>query len=85
MIRLRTNIDGNYILVCPSCGHEHHRQIRKGAITSDRCNFVKNVDRIIVPKAAYRKTPIVEEKQGNREESKVIRSDLWARFAGRRQ
>ena len=29
-------IDGNHIIECPHCGHEHCRLIEKGKITEDR-------------------------------------------------
>jgi DNA-directed RNA polymerase subunit RPC12/RpoP len=30
------NIEGNHIVICPYCGHEHCRVVKKGKITSDR-------------------------------------------------
>jgi len=30
------SIDGNHIVECPHCGHEHCRVIEKGKITEDR-------------------------------------------------
>ena len=30
------SIDGNHIIECPLCGHEHCRVIEKGVITSER-------------------------------------------------
>lgn len=29
-------LDGNHILTCPVCGHEHCRVVKKGKITEDR-------------------------------------------------
>ena len=29
-------LDGNHIVECPSCGHEHCRVIEKGRVTEDR-------------------------------------------------
>ncbi len=29
-------INGNHILKCPGCGHEHCRVVKNGVITSDR-------------------------------------------------
>ena len=29
-------IDGNHIIICPHCGHEHCRVIEKGRITGER-------------------------------------------------
>jgi hypothetical protein len=28
--------DGNHVLTCPKCGHEHCRVVRRGRITDDR-------------------------------------------------
>jgi DNA-directed RNA polymerase subunit RPC12/RpoP len=30
------DIDGNHIIICPNCGHEHCRVVEKGKITSER-------------------------------------------------
>ena len=30
------SIDGNHIIICPHCGHEHCRVIKDGTITDDR-------------------------------------------------
>lgn len=30
------DIDGNHVIECPHCGHEHCRLIKNGIITSDR-------------------------------------------------
>jgi DNA-directed RNA polymerase subunit RPC12/RpoP len=30
------DIDGNHIIICPYCGHEHCRVINNGTITDDR-------------------------------------------------
>jgi len=29
-------INGNHIVVCPYCGHEHYRKVKDGMITEDR-------------------------------------------------
>jgi len=33
---LDTEKDGNHVLVCPVCGHEHCRVVRKEVVTGDR-------------------------------------------------
>lgn len=33
---LDLSYDGNYLLVCPVCGHEHYRVVRDGQITDVR-------------------------------------------------
>ena len=30
------SVDGNHIIICPYCGHEHCRVIKNGTITDDR-------------------------------------------------
>ena len=29
-------IDGNHVIVCPICGHHHHRVVHEGRITEER-------------------------------------------------
>ena len=31
-----TSLDGNHVLECPNCGHEHCRVVKNGVITGDR-------------------------------------------------
>lgn len=35
-IKMNLNLDGNYRIHCPNCGHVHYRQIVKGKITNTR-------------------------------------------------
>ena len=30
------DVDGNHVVICPNCGHEHCRVIKKGVMSSDR-------------------------------------------------
>lgn len=54
---LNTGIDGNYEIVCPTCGHVHYRVIKGGHITNDRCAAgVEHKERIIPMKSAAQKT-----------------------------
>ena len=34
--RFQNLIDGNHIVVCPHCGHQHCRVIKGGVVTGDR-------------------------------------------------
>lgn len=34
--QLDMSVDGNHIVECPYCGHEHCRVIKKGKVTGDR-------------------------------------------------
>lgn len=87
--KLRTNVNGDYTIVCPGCGHEHHRQIRKGRITGDR--HVKKAERIVVPKSAFSDEPYMEHPvPGEKKYDTAVRVDgktkkqlLWDRFVGR--
>lgn len=89
LVRLRTDIDGNYTIVCPSCGHEHFRKIKGGVITGDRHNqFTKGyTERIVVPKSAFSVEPVLKGKPDYAGTAKVIpegqRPSLWSRFFGR--
>lgn len=33
---LDMDLDGNHVLECPNCGHEHCRVVKEGKITDDR-------------------------------------------------
>ncbi len=35
-IILDTEIDGNHVIKCPNCGHEHCRVVKNGVVTEDR-------------------------------------------------
>lgn len=32
------SIEGNHVIICPYCSHEHYRVVKKGKITEDRWN-----------------------------------------------
>lgn len=34
--KIDMSLDGNHVLNCPKCGHEHCRVVRNGIITGDR-------------------------------------------------
>jgi len=53
---LRDNMNGNYIIVCGNCGHEHFRAIKNGVVTSDRHSAkLGEAERIIVLKSQTQK------------------------------
>jgi DNA-directed RNA polymerase subunit RPC12/RpoP len=41
--------DGNHIIVCPWCGHQHCRVVRKGVVTGDRYSSTSRADNLPVP------------------------------------
>lgn len=34
--KINFDLDGNHKIICPLCGHEHWRSIKKGVVTGDR-------------------------------------------------
>lgn len=85
--KLRTNIDGNYTIECPSCKHHHYRQVRGGRITGERC--VSGSEVIVVPISAFSEKPVMEHPpQGNEGYDTAVTVDdhskrwlLWGRYA----
>jgi hypothetical protein len=45
--QLDYDVDGNHIIECPHCRHEHCRVIKNGVVTDDRFDS-KNGDRFVV-------------------------------------
>jgi hypothetical protein len=87
-VNLNLEIEGDFLFVCPQCGREHPRTIRKGEMVGDpwdrfypqgegkriaRNNKEKG-ERIMVPKSAYSKESLLRnvEKGG-------FLSALWMR------
>jgi len=48
--KLDFSLDGNHIVECPWCAHEHCRVIEKGTVTGDRWSSRNNMPRIEVEK-----------------------------------
>lgn len=49
---LNTGITGNYVIRCPTCGHEHYRAVENGIITQDRHNKALKECEVIHPMAS---------------------------------
>ena len=41
-------LDGNHVLNCPNCGHEHCRVVRNGRITGDRWDSRNDLDQTAI-------------------------------------
>ena len=41
-------LDGNHVLECPNCGHEHCRVVRNGRITGDRWDSRNGFDQTAI-------------------------------------
>jgi len=90
--KLRTNIKGDYVIICPNCRHEHFRKIRKGRITSDRHTKTEKdaAERIMAPMSSFSIEPVMEHpavgKRGHDSavvvDDKTKRQLLWARHTG---
>lgn len=70
--QLDFSIDGNHILECPHCGHEHCRVIKGGVVTGER--WSSRADRIDVDKRNVWKSGVIQAKTTTA--STFIR-DLW--------
>lgn len=66
------SIDGNHIVECPRCGHEHCRVIKSGVITGDRWD--SRQDRVQVEPRCVWKSDVLKAKTSTT--SAFIR-DLW--------
>jgi hypothetical protein len=58
-IRVKLNIDLNIgvEVVCPECGHKHHRVVKDGQIFERGRESCKATEEICPPKSAYQKEP----------------------------
>lgn len=53
-------IDGNHIIECPHCGHEHCRVIEQGKITADR--WSSRMQRVDVEKRSVWKSNVLKAR-----------------------
>lgn len=61
-IKINTGLEGNHIIHCPICDHEHFRVVVNGIITSDRHDKGKAiVDEIVPMKSAA--VPVDQRRQ----------------------
>lgn len=69
----------NIIMVCPSCKHEHFRELKNGEITGVRHGSLREssvVHKLEPPLAAFSKT----QRLGHLEKKGII-GQAWSRFA----
>lgn len=45
--RIDYRINGNHVVICPYCGHEHCRVIENGRVTSDRWQSRLHEERVV--------------------------------------
>lgn len=72
------SINGNHVVECPRCGHEHCRVIKDGVITSER--FDSKYNRVDVEKRCVWKSDVLQIKTSTASafirEAWLNRSDL---------
>lgn len=56
------DIDGNHVIECPHCGHEHCRAIKDGVITSDRWDGRNGADEVRVSQRRIWKHDVLQAK-----------------------
>lgn len=66
------SINGNHVVECPRCGHEHCRVIKDGLITSER--FDGRAQRIDVEKRCVWKSDVLQMKTST---TAAFIRDLW--------
>lgn len=57
------DIEGNHIIECPWCAHEHCRKIEKGRITEDRWTSHPHTER--VPQRRMWKSSVIQAETGS--------------------
>ena len=72
--KLDYEIDGNHIIECPWCGHEHCRVIIKGTVTDIRWDT--RMQRVDVGKRNVWKSSVIAAKTSS---ASQFLADLWAR------
>lgn len=68
------SINGNHIIECPHCGHQHCRVIEDGAITGERWSDRNHLKRVDVEKRCVWKSSVLVAQTSTT--SAFIR-DLW--------
>ena len=51
-----TELDGNHVVICPNCGHEHCRVVKNGVITGDRWDSRNNTYAVSASTITYSST-----------------------------
>lgn len=76
MARLDHDIDGDHVIECAWCGHEHCRQIKAGKVTDIRWSSRPQRDRIIVDKRNVWRSDALPAKTTSTSE---FLSEIWTR------
>lgn len=68
------DIDGNHVIECPWCGHEHCRVIEKGRVSGDR--WSSRHQRVDVERRNVWKSSVIQAATTS---ASQFLSDLWTR------
>lgn len=69
---LRQNMNGEYTIQCPNCGHHHFRKIVDGLVTSDRHDLRSGTQEIIIGlKTTLRDEPWTNDPEFRRRQLKA--------------
>jgi len=74
------DLEGNHVLACPNCGHEHCRVVKDGVITGERWDS-RNGQTIYVSAATTSSTYISVDSTAFASTGDVYLSDLWIQTA----
>jgi DNA-directed RNA polymerase subunit RPC12/RpoP len=79
---LNIELNGNYRIHCPNCGHVHYRVLKKGAITEDR--FPQNDNQILIEDIRPMKASCRDYKTEKKTETggRGYLNELWQRTVG---
>lgn len=57
---LDMDINGNHVIECPHCGHEHCRKIKDGKITGDRWDGRNCDDDVVIKARSVWKSSVIQ-------------------------
>ena len=79
LVNLRTNLNGEHVMVCPKCKHRHYRKVQDGEITDFRHHAGDVVDTIEpMPSAVFESREAALEAMGlGKKKRNSFLSRLW--------
>jgi len=83
LVKLDIDLEGEHVIICPSCKHHHYRTIKKGEITESRHDKGEQVDTIEpMPSAVFKtRDDALEALALGKNPRDSFLNDLWRRKA----
>jgi hypothetical protein len=83
LVNINTSLDGEHVMVCPSCKHHHYRKIKNGVITDFRHSSGDSADTIEpMPSAVFKTREEALEAMGIGKQTRdPFIQELWRRKA----